>query len=80
MNERLQVELPDDLVEAVAERVLEHLPDQRRWLDGREALAAYLGCPVSRVKDLRERGLPGKLIGKRLLFDRLEVDAWLERQ
>jgi hypothetical protein len=35
---------------------------------------------VRRVRDLRERGLPAKKIGKRLLFDLREVDAWLEAQ
>ena len=52
---------------------------RRRWLDGREALADYLGCSVSRVKDLRQRGLPGRQIGKRVLFDRIEVDRFLEQ-
>lgn len=60
--------------------MLERVQEERRWLDGREALADYLGCSLSRVKDLRERGLPGKRIGRRLLFDRLEVDRWLEQQ
>jgi excisionase family DNA binding protein len=42
-------------------------------------LADYLGCSVSRVKDLRQRGLPGRQIGKRVLFDRIEVDRFLEQ-
>jgi excisionase family DNA binding protein len=73
------LELPEELVEALVEHVLARVREQRRWLDGREALADYLGCSLSRVKDLRERGLPGKRIGRRLLFDRLEVDRWLEQ-
>ena len=80
MSERFALELPEELVEALTQRVLERLQEERRWLDGREALADYLGCSLSRVKDLRERGLPGKRIGRRLLFDRLEVDRWLEQQ
>jgi len=75
----LSLELPDELLEALTQRVLEGAQEQRRWLDGREALAEYLGCSLSRVKDLRERGLPAKRIGRRLLFDRLEVDRWLEQ-
>jgi excisionase family DNA binding protein len=75
----LALELPDDLVEALTERVAEKLESQRRWaeIDG---VAEYLGCSVRRVRDLRERGLPAKRIGRRLLFDLREVDAWLERQ
>lgn len=75
----LALELPDDLVEALTERVAERLEARQRWaeIDG---VADYLGCSVRRVRDLRERGLPAKRIGRRLLFDLRAVDAWLERQ
>ena len=75
----IAVELPDDLIETLVERVAERIKPQQRWaeIDG---VADYLGCSVRRVRDLRERGLPAKRIGRRLLFDLREVDAWLERQ
>lgn len=65
----------DQLADAVAER----LEKRRRWaeLDG---VADYLGVSVRRARDLRERGLLAYRIGKRLLFDLRQVDAWIERE
>lgn len=78
----LAIELSDEVIDALAERVaaiLEERAEGRRWAEI-EATAAHLGCSVRRVRDLRERGLPARRIGKRLLFDLREVDAWLERK
>jgi excisionase family DNA binding protein len=76
------LELPDDFLTAVAERVL-NIVDERarrqRWAEI-EGTAEYLGISVRRVRDLHERGMPAKKIGRRLLFDLRAVDAWLERQ
>jgi excisionase family DNA binding protein len=76
------LELPDNFLTAVAEQVL-NIVDERagreRWAEI-EATAEYLGVSVRRVRDLRERGMPAKKIGRRLLFDLRAVDAWLERQ
>jgi excisionase family DNA binding protein len=77
----IALELPDDLVEAVAERVagiLDERMARQRWAEI-EATAQYLGVSVRRVRELRERGMPAKRVGRRLLFDLREVDAWLER-
>jgi excisionase family DNA binding protein len=74
----LVLDFPDDVVDALVERVLERL-QQPRWAE-LEGVAEHLGVPVRRVRDLRERGLPAKKIGRRLLFDLHEVDAWLEAQ
>jgi excisionase family DNA binding protein len=65
----------DQLADAVAER----LEERRRWAEI-EGVADYLGCSVRRVRDLRERGLPAYRLGKRLLFDLREVDAWIARE
>ena len=78
----IALELPDDLVEAVAERVagiLDERMARQRWAEI-EATAQYLGVSVRRVRELRERGMPAKRVGRRLLFDLREVDAWLEGQ
>jgi excisionase family DNA binding protein len=72
-------ELPDELVNALADRVIERVQERRRWAEI-EGTAGYLGVSVRRVRDLHERGMPGKKIGRRLLFDLRAVDAWLERQ
>jgi excisionase family DNA binding protein len=71
--------IPDDLVEVLAERVIERVQEKRRWAEI-EGTAEYLGVSVRRVRDLHERGMPGKKIGRRLLFDLRAVDAWLEQQ
>jgi excisionase family DNA binding protein len=65
----------DRLADAVAAR----LEERRRWTE-LNGVAEYLGCSVRRVRDLRERGLPAKRVGKRLVFDLREVDAWIERE
>jgi excisionase family DNA binding protein len=78
----IALELPDDLVEAFAERVAGILDERiarQRWAEI-EATAQYLGVSVRRVRELRGRGMPAKRVGRRLLFDLREVDAWLERQ
>jgi excisionase family DNA binding protein len=75
----IAVELPDELLDALAERVMERVQEQRRWAEI-EGTAEYLGVSVRRVRDLHERGMPAKKIGRRLLFDLRAVDAWLEAQ
>ena len=74
MNE-LNIAIPlDHLADLVAERL-----ESRRWAEI-EGVADYLGCNLRRVRDLRERGLPARRIGKRLIFDLREVDEWIERE
>jgi excisionase family DNA binding protein len=73
-----QLELPDDVIDELAERVSQRL-ERSRWAPI-EGVAEYLKVDIRRVRDFRERGLPAKKIGRRLLFDLREVDAWLESQ
>jgi hypothetical protein len=77
----LTLDLPDALIESVAERVLEHLraEPQRRFLS-KEGLAVHLCVSERRVKSLREQGLPAHKVGRILLFDLEEVNQWLSRQ
>lgn len=77
--------LSPEAVEAVATRaaeiVLERLrsePQDRRWLYGDRALAAYLSWPLGRVQKLR--GLPCHRIGQRKAYRTDEIDAWLREQ
>jgi excisionase family DNA binding protein len=74
---RLSLEFPEELVDALVERIRQQLDTERRW-HTIESLAEYLNLSVRQVRGLRERGMPAKRIGKRLVFDRLEVDRWLE--
>jgi hypothetical protein len=79
MTEGLAILLSDDFIAEVARAVGPLVAEQRRWAEI-ETCAAYLGCDVRRVRDLRARGLPARKVGKRLIFDLRAVDAWLEAQ
>jgi excisionase family DNA binding protein len=82
----LLTELDDDtldaLADALAPRLAERLAqtsDGPRWLNTRQA-ADYLAAPVSRVHDLVQlRQLEPRRDGRRLLFRRDDLDAYLER-
>jgi hypothetical protein len=73
----LALPIPDDMLEALVARArqLGLIEEPRRRWAHIEGVAEYLGCEVSRVRSLRERGLPGDPVGKWLLFDLDEVDA-----
>jgi excisionase family DNA binding protein len=79
----LTLAVPDELVEALAERVVdlltERLPDHPEpWLDSEEA-ARYLGnTDAKRISDLVRSGqLRCARDGRRLLFRRLWLDDYL---
>jgi len=84
MNPGLALEVPDALVEAVAQRVAdllaERLPMQRGpepWLDV-DAAAVYLACRPHRVYDIVAEGrLRCAKDGRRSLFRREWLDAYL---
>ena len=67
--------IPDEFLDEIADRVAERMSPRWREIEG---TAEYLGVSVRRVQDLRERGLPAKLVGRRLIFDLKAVDRWLE--
>jgi excisionase family DNA binding protein len=71
--------ISDEMVDALTDHVLERLEERPRWREI-EGTAEYLGCSVRRVRDLHERGMPAKKIGRRLVFDLRAVDDWMERQ
>jgi excisionase family DNA binding protein len=87
---QLTVALPEQLLEAaadaIAERLLERLPDlpaaESPWLDF-DATLAYLGFSRDRLYKLTAaRAIPfrKKRDGQGLLFHRGELDRWLERE
>jgi excisionase family DNA binding protein len=86
----LTVTLPDELLEAAAERVVELLLERlpaaptaaSPWLDF-EAALAYLGFSRDRLYKLTAaRAIPfrKKRDGQGLLFHRGELDRWLEQE
>jgi excisionase family DNA binding protein len=75
------LKLPDEVLDAVAERVLARLeverPEPEPYLDVRGA-AAYLACPTSRIYDLvAQRAVRPARDGRRLLFRREWLDEAL---
>jgi excisionase family DNA binding protein len=83
LNKRIHIdfEAPPELVEAVAERVIEllapRLDEAGEWLTAAEA-SEYLRCPLSRIYALSSlRRIPLYHEGSRLLFKRSELDRWV---
>lgn len=78
-------ELSEDELQEFAERLRPYLapaptPIQEGWLRGAEQIAAYIGCPVSRVYSLSSAGrLPAQREGRSLLARRSELDRWVEQ-
>ena len=72
----LRFEVPDELVEAIAERVAERIERPAEpWLDVKQA-AAYIAAPESRVYDLVSQGrVECRRDGRRVLFRREWLDT-----
>jgi hypothetical protein len=77
--------LDDDSLDRLAELLAPRLKTapangSPRWLRGAREIAAYLGCPSSRVYDLAERqehtGIPIRRDGTRLTARTDELDQW----
>ena len=79
----LRLALPDDVVEAIAERAAELLAERSissedGWLRGADRIAAYIDCPRSRVYALASaRRIPIHHDGSALIARRSELDGWL---
>ena len=86
---QLTIELPDELLEATAERIAELVSERvpaaaepSPWLDFDGAMA-YLGFSRDRLYKLTAaRAIPfrKKRDGQGLLFHRGELDRWLEEE
>jgi excisionase family DNA binding protein len=82
MGRELSIALPPELLEAIAERVLEliadrHQPEQDRFLDVAGA-AEFLSCPARRIYALvSARRVPHHKDGSRLLFDPAELREYV---
>ena len=78
----LRVPVPDELVEAVARRVLEllneHGPNGSEPWIGVEEAATHIGASKHRVYALcSARRIPHERDGSRLLFRKSELDEWV---
>jgi hypothetical protein len=72
----LALEIPDALVEQVAERAAE-LVRMPRYLSKR-AIAAHYGVSERTIRTWRERGLPGIRCGREVMYPVDECDRWIE--
>jgi len=77
----LALSVPDQLVEAVAQRaaeiVLDRLPQSDGFM-GACGAADFLACPVSRIYALvSSKKIPHHRDGSRLLFDRSELREYV---
>ena len=82
---RLSLDVPDELVDLLVDRVLERLderasaPAADEWVRGAQAAAGYLGCPRSRIYDLvASKKLAPRRDGRILYFRRSEFDGSIE--
>ena len=79
----LAIDVPPDLVEAIAERAAELVAERQEapadgWLRGGDEIATYIGAPTSRVYALvSARRIPVHKDGSSLVARRSELDAWL---
>lgn len=75
----IRFEIPDELVNAIAERVVDLLGKPAEgWLDVDEA-AAYIAAPKSRIYDWISQGrVEHRRDGRRVLFRREWLDAVLD--
>jgi hypothetical protein len=77
----LAIPLPDQLIEQIAQRVVELLAERQApgspWLT-RPAAADYLGWPLSRLE--RRKDVPHHKHDGRVAYHRGELDRWLAEQ
>ena len=77
------VQLPDDLIEQIAQRAAEPVTERQQttatpWLNVTEA-ADRLRCEKDRIYDLVQQGkLQPRRDGRRVLLHRDDIDAYLE--
>lgn len=80
----ITLDLPPELAEAIARRVVELIGDGNgraepaAWIDKRE-LACHLGCSIRWIEARLAEGMPSALIAGRRKFQAAEAEKWLER-
>lgn len=74
---QLALPLPQEFIDAVAERIRGQLEKEPRYVS-KEKLAERLGISPRTVKTWRAKGLPGRRVGRELMFEIEEVDRWID--
>ena len=81
----VELNLPDELLEQIAQRAAAIVAESTTtastpWLSTEQA-ADYLACKPARIHDLVQlRKLESRRDGRRLLFRREDLDAYLEAE
>jgi phage terminase Nu1 subunit (DNA packaging protein) len=73
---KLEFELSDEQLAAIAARVAELVVAQERWLSQKE-LAEHFGCSVRTVSNYQRAGMPHQMVGSHPRYRASEVEAWL---
>lgn len=74
---RLEVELPDAVLSAIAARVADLLDErEERWLS-QEGLADHFSVSVRTVQNWRRAGMPHLMAGSHPRYRPSECEAWL---
>jgi hypothetical protein len=74
---RLEIELTDAQLEAIAERVADLVRSEpERWLSQNE-LADHLGCSVRTISNYHRAGMPHLMLGSHPRYRASDCEAWL---
>jgi hypothetical protein len=73
----LALPISADLIERIADRVVELLAPRQRFLS-KPALAMHYGVSERTIRTWRERGLPGVRVGREVMYDVDVTDRWIE--
>jgi ribosome-binding protein aMBF1 (putative translation factor) len=68
--------LLDEIVSLVVDRV--HQAPERRYLS-KSALADRLGVKPRTIETWRSKGLPGRRVGREVMYSVEECERWIER-
>jgi excisionase family DNA binding protein len=73
---KLELELSDEQLAAIATRVAELVKVDERWLTQRE-LADHLGCSVRTISNYQRAGMPSVRVGSHPRFRASDCEEWL---
>jgi hypothetical protein len=71
------LDLPDEVLDEIALRASKLV---RPKLLSKTAFADYLGVKTRTIETWREKGMPGRQIGKTVMFPVEDCERWLDRE
>jgi hypothetical protein len=73
----LTLDLPDEVLDEIALRASKLV---RPKLLSKQAFADYLGVKPRTVETWRAKGMPGRRVGKTVMFPVEQCERWLDRE